>query len=85
MALNAIILGSGAQVGRAVANKLVKEGYRVAIGSRNPDIETLKRDGLHGFAIDLYHAENVVPALEAVEREFCAPPDVVVYNGESAL
>jgi hypothetical protein len=80
----ALILGSGANLGSRVADRLRSDGYRVATVSRSKatdkddeeDALTLKAD----FA-DPKEVESVF----ATVREVWGEPSVVVYNGMKAF
>lgn len=80
MVFSAIILGAGPNVGASVSQKLLKEGWKVALGSRNPDFETGKRDGFIPFKVDVLKSDSVIPALEAATAELGGPPNFVLYN-----
>jgi len=79
MALSAFILGAGARIGRCVALKLKDEGYRVAIGSRNPNVEESAKDGLVPIQVDASVPETIQSAFDQVQREV-GTPNVVVFN-----
>ncbi|EEB88729.1 hypothetical protein MPER_13265 [Moniliophthora perniciosa FA553] len=77
--LVAFILGAGSNVGRSVALKLKEQSYAVAVGSRNPDKESAKKDGFFPVTLDINNQDSIVKAFETVKKELGAP-NVVVYN-----
>lgn len=79
MSLSAFILGTGARVGRSVALKLKAEGYKVAIGSRNPDIDAAKKDGFYAVKVDAAKPETIQSAYDQVQ-DAIGVPNVVVFN-----
>lgn len=81
MPFSAIIIGAGPGVGRHVGEKLLKEGWKVALGSRSLDIPAAKADGFHGFKIDVTSSDTIIPTLEGVQDALGAPPNVIIYNG----
>ncbi len=54
--LVALILGAGPNVGHHVAKALQSQKYKVALGSRNPDVDKLKKDGFFPVKVDIYSA-----------------------------
>ncbi len=78
--LVALIIGAGANVGRTVALTLQKHQYKVVLGSRNPDVEALKKDGLFSVKVDATKPDSVVQAFKTVSDEL-GPPNVVIFNG----
>ncbi|KAF9071807.1 hypothetical protein BDP27DRAFT_1418628 [Rhodocollybia butyracea] len=77
--LVALIIGSGPNVGAHVAQKLKTEGYRVAVGSRNPDSEAFERQGLLPVPVDGTDSKSIKDAFKLV-RDHLGEPNVVVYN-----
>ncbi|KAI3621458.1 short chain type [Moniliophthora roreri] len=77
--LVAFILGAGSNVGRSVALKLKEQSYAVAVGSRNPDKESAKKDGFFPVTLDITNQESIIKAFETVKKELGAP-NVVIYN-----
>jgi len=74
------ILGSGPRIGLVVAQKFQKEGYKVAVGSRKPDVEKAQKEGFLPVTVDLGN----IDAVEAAFKEVIANlgvPNIVVYNG----
>jgi hypothetical protein len=82
MALNAFVIGAGPGVGFAVARRFVKAGYKVAVGSRNPDIEGARKQGFVPVKVDAIEQDTIVRAFSDVERDL-GPINVVIYNGSS--
>lgn len=77
--LVAFVLGAGANVGAAVAAKLKQEGYRVALGSRNPKPDAGDSPYFH-VQLDVSKSQSIITAFDAVVKKF-GPVNVVVYNG----
>jgi len=82
MTLSAFILGAGPRIGRSVALKLKDEGYKVAVGSRSPDVEETTRDGLYPIRVDASMPETIQGAFDQVRREI-GTPNVVVFNASA--
>lgn len=85
MSLSAVIIGAGPAVGRHVGDKLLKEGWKVALGNRKPDVAAAKADGFHAFSIDITASDGVLPALEGAAKELGSPANVVIYNGKTTI
>ncbi|KAJ6478561.1 hypothetical protein C8R47DRAFT_636425 [Mycena vitilis] len=77
--LVAFIIGAGKNVGESTAVALKAKGYKVAVGSRKPVIEQVKKDGYFPVAVDAQSAESIQQAFAQVNQEL-GPPNVVVYN-----
>ncbi|KAJ7099384.1 hypothetical protein B0H15DRAFT_944794 [Mycena belliarum] len=77
--LTAFIIGAGANVGKHVAAAFKDKGYRVALASRNPDVDALKKEGYFPVTLDVQNIESVQGAFAAVNKEL-GPPSVVVFN-----
>ncbi|KAJ3761189.1 hypothetical protein EV360DRAFT_80464 [Lentinula raphanica] len=75
----AFIIGGGSNVGMHVAQKLKTEGYRVAFGSRNPDIATLEQKELFPVPVDASNPESIKSAFDLV-RTNLGEPSIVVHN-----
>jgi NAD(P)-dependent dehydrogenase (short-subunit alcohol dehydrogenase family) len=73
----AFIIGAGANVGRHTAAALKAKGYKVALGSRNPDQTD---DGFFGVAVEAQHPESIRAAFAKVNAEL-GVPSVVIFNG----
>ena len=76
------ILGAGPRIGWSVAEKFKAEGYKVAVGSRRPDIFKVRQEGFLPVSVDLGSVQSIEEAFEKVTKEL-GVPNVVVYNGES--
>ncbi|TFK47115.1 hypothetical protein OE88DRAFT_1738808 [Heliocybe sulcata] len=76
----AFILGAGPRVGRSVAEKLKAQGYKVAVGSRHPDVIDATKRGFLPVSVDVADAESIANAFQAVTKQLGAPPNVVVHN-----
>jgi NAD(P)-dependent dehydrogenase (short-subunit alcohol dehydrogenase family) len=74
--LVAFIIGAGPNVGLAVAAKLKEEGYKVALGSRNP----AAKEGYFPVKLDIEDRESVLSALDTVNKEL-GPVNVIIFNG----
>jgi len=74
--LVAFIIGSGPNVGSAVAAKLREEGYKVALGSRNPKAD----EGYLPVTLDIEDKESVLSALDIVNKKL-GPVNVIIVNG----
>jgi len=77
--LTALILGAGSNVGQSLATLLKQKGYAVALGSRNPDFDHVKKEGFFPVRIDVSKPESIKDAFATVNAEL-GPPNVVVYN-----
>jgi len=75
----AFILGAGAHVGLAIANKFKQEEYRVAVGSRKP----LQQEGLAPITVDVSNANSVAKAFAEVREKLGSAPNIVIFNGSS--
>ena len=80
----AVITGAGAGVGRAVVEEFAKDGYDIAMLSRDPDrleraAQDVRRHGVRALAIptDVADADAVESAADKVEQEL-GPIDVWV-------
>jgi NAD(P)-dependent dehydrogenase (short-subunit alcohol dehydrogenase family) len=80
----AFVIGAGPGVGITLARRFAKEGYKVAIASRNPDVESAKKEGLLAVKLDAGDASSITAAFENVEKAL-GPSNVVVWNGKSSL
>ena len=79
MSLVAFIIGAGPHVGAAVGAILKQNGYRIALGSRNPKIDETEA-GFYPVKVDASSSESIQAAFQAVNAEL-GPPNVVIYNG----
>lgn len=75
----ALILGSGPNVGRSVAQALAAKGYKIAVASRKLKEGDSIKDQVH-IASDLSDPNSVVNVFSKV-KELLGIPSVVVYNG----
>jgi NAD(P)-dependent dehydrogenase (short-subunit alcohol dehydrogenase family) len=75
----ALILGGGPRIGWSVANKLRSEGYKVAIGSRNPNTQRAAEADVLPVSVDVSNTKSVQDAFETVKQKL-GVPGVVVYN-----
>ncbi|KAK0502420.1 hypothetical protein EDD18DRAFT_1347013 [Armillaria luteobubalina] len=60
--LVALILGAGPNVGYHVAKTLQSQRYKVALGSCNPDVDALKKEGLFPVKVDVTLPDSVSAA-----------------------
>ncbi|KAJ7468662.1 hypothetical protein FB451DRAFT_378494 [Mycena latifolia] len=81
--LTAFIIGSGANIGKNTAAALKAKGYRVALGSRKPAFDQVKKEGYYPVVIDAASPESIKTAFETVNKEL-GPPNVVIYNAAAA-
>ncbi|KAK0447461.1 uncharacterized protein EV420DRAFT_876677 [Desarmillaria tabescens] len=77
--LVALILGAGPNVGHHVAKALQSQKYKVALGSRNPDVDKLKKDGFFPVKVDITLPDSVSAAYKTVSTDL-GTPNVVVFN-----
>ncbi|KAJ7809855.1 hypothetical protein B0H14DRAFT_2864975 [Mycena olivaceomarginata] len=77
--LIAFIIGAGKNIGAATASALKGKGYQVAVGSRKPVIDEIKKNGYFPVAVDASNAESVQAAFAQVNKELGAP-SVVIFN-----
>jgi NAD(P)-dependent dehydrogenase (short-subunit alcohol dehydrogenase family) len=73
------IIGAGPRIGRAVAKKFLKEGYAVAVGSRNPQAKDWADNEVPLVTVDVTNLESIYDAFLLV-RNNIGPPNVIVYN-----
>ncbi|KAB5584958.1 hypothetical protein GE09DRAFT_1068859 [Coniochaeta sp. 2T2.1] len=79
-----LILGAGARVGAAVAERFANNGYKVAVVSRK-GTGSINSDGYLSLKADFSKPETVPAVFEAAKTEFHAAPTVVVYNAASLV
>lgn len=75
-----LILGSGPNIGQAVARTFASRGYNVALAARSLD-EADSTDNQLNITSDFANSDDVVNAFERVKKVF-GVPSVVVYNGK---
>ena len=80
MSLVALIIGAGPHIGAAVGTILKQNGYRVALGSRNPKIDATEAE-FYPVKVDAGSSESIQAAFRTVNAEL-GPPNVVIYNGK---
>ena len=78
-----LILGSGANVGKHVAQTFAAKGYKVALASRSLKEEDSTADHLH-ITSDFSDPESVIKTFAKV-KALLGSPSVVVYNGMNSL
>ena len=71
----ALVTGGNRGIGRAIAERLVTEGYRVAATSRSGDVP----DGVLGVPCDITDQTQVEAAFETIEKEL-GPVEILVAN-----
>lgn len=76
--LVAFIIGGGANVGAGVAATLKENGYKVAIGNRNPKAST--DGGYFPVRVDVANKDSIVSAFDTVTKAL-GPINVVIFNG----
>jgi NAD(P)-dependent dehydrogenase (short-subunit alcohol dehydrogenase family) len=77
-----LILGSGPNVGKSVAQAFIAKGYKVAHTSRKSRPENDTADEIN-LAADFSNPESL-PQVFSQVREKLGIPSVVVYNGRSS-
>ncbi|KAK7044360.1 hypothetical protein R3P38DRAFT_2878352 [Favolaschia claudopus] len=82
--LVAFIIGAGKNIGDHTAAALKGKGYKIALGSRNPDFEQVKKDGYFPVAVDAANTESVKAAFATVNKEL-GPPNAVVFNAAARI
>ncbi|KAF8183741.1 hypothetical protein K438DRAFT_1838525 [Mycena galopus ATCC 62051] len=75
----AFIIGAGKNIGGHTAAALKAKGYRVALGSRKPVVDEVKKDGYFAVPVDAGNPESVKAAFAEVNKEL-GPPSVVIFN-----
>jgi NAD(P)-dependent dehydrogenase (short-subunit alcohol dehydrogenase family) len=78
----ALIIGASPGVGLTTARLLASHGYKVAVESRKPDIEAIKKEGLFPVTSDIPKHEIISDAFDEVERGLGGPANVVIFNGD---
>lgn len=78
---SALIVGAGPGISASVARALAARGYKVALGSRNPDrLRDLAAEiGAHAFAVDVTDPAAVAELFRATEQAI-GLPEVVLFN-----
>ncbi|KAJ7231721.1 hypothetical protein B0H12DRAFT_1212799 [Mycena haematopus] len=79
----AFIIGAGKNIGAHTAAALKANGYQVALGSRKPIIDQVKKDGYFPVAVDARSPESVKAAFAQISKEL-GPPNVVIFNASIA-
>lgn len=74
------VIGAGPRVGWGIAEKFRNEGYKVAVGSRNPDELSALRDGFVPIRVDAADPASIASSFTTV-REKLGIPNFVVFNG----
>lgn len=82
-----VIVGAGPQMGVSIAHRFAREGFTIALVSRNADklvtelrmLEYMREFDVHGFPADAADPESLRTAFEHIEDQLKAP-DVLVYN-----
>lgn len=77
----ALVIGAGPGISGAFAAELARDGYAVALASRDrAKVAALAQPlGARTYAVDASQPEQIAQLFEAVERELGAP-EVVLYN-----
>ncbi|KAJ7857606.1 hypothetical protein B0H13DRAFT_2356882 [Mycena leptocephala] len=78
--LIAFIIGAGRNIGEHTAATLKAKGFKVALGSRKPDVDQLKKDGYFPVSVDAGSPGSLKTAFAQVNRELGGPPNVVIFN-----
>jgi NAD(P)-dependent dehydrogenase (short-subunit alcohol dehydrogenase family) len=74
------IIGAGPRVGWGIAEKFRNEGYKVAVGSRAPDVPAAMGAGFIPIQVDAADPTSIASSFVTV-REKLGIPNVVVFNG----
>ncbi len=87
---SALVTGSSAGIGHAIATTLAKEGYRVFASARHPErISRVWSDEppfyLEPLALDVTDQESIRRASEVIRAEVGGAPDVLVNNAGYGL
>jgi len=83
----ALIAGAGGAIGQAIAARLAKDGFALALCGRNrPEIEAQCRElpHAHAIALDLLDEDSVRAGVEQAIQKFGAP-DIVVHCATAGL
>ncbi|KAJ7260904.1 hypothetical protein B0H12DRAFT_363395 [Mycena haematopus] len=75
----AFIIGAGKNIGEHTAAALKANGYQVALGSRKPIIDEVKKNGCFPVVVNAENPDSVKAAFAQVAKEL-GPPNVVVFN-----
>ena len=76
----ALIIGAGSNVGRGVALRLKREGYKIAVGSRRPDVAEAEKNGFLPVSVDATDSGSIDNAFKVVRESYGSAPNVVVFN-----
>lgn len=83
----ALIVGGGPGLSSACARLFSKEGFRVAVASRNPSKDALKlltdKSGIQNYQCDCADPGSVASLFQAVTRELGSFPNLVVFNASA--
>ncbi|MAU08440.1 MAG: short-chain dehydrogenase [Anaerolineaceae bacterium] len=82
-----VIVGAGPQMGVSIAHRFAREGFTIALVSRNADklvtelrqLEHMKDYDVHGFPANAADPESLRTTFAHIEDQLKAP-DVLVYN-----
>lgn len=78
-----LTLGSGPNLGTAIASRFAHGGYKVAQASRSRS-EGFSGDGVLNIQADLSDPEVIRLVFEKTVQELGGAPNVVIYNREHA-
>ncbi|KAJ6494224.1 hypothetical protein C8R45DRAFT_1052877 [Mycena sanguinolenta] len=84
MSLIAFIIGAGKNIGEHTAAALKAQGYHVALGSRKPVIDQVKKDGYLPVVVNVENPEGIKTAFSQVTKEL-GPPNVVIFNAATMV
>ena len=83
----ALIVGVGPGLGAALGRRFAKAGAKVALAARRlePVQEIAREYGAKAYACDATDEQSVLDLYAAVERDFGAAPNIVVYNASGRV
>lgn len=76
-----LILGAGPRVGASIAERFLKQGYKVAVASRSGQgLKSTTNTEPLTLKADFSDPTSIAPLFNAVKTEFGNPPNIVIYN-----
>lgn len=80
----ALITGANRGIGKALTQKLLKEGYHVIAGSRSGNLDGLQHENLTAIKLDITDRKNVEDTLREVGQQF-GQIDLLINNAGVGL